>query len=451
MARTDTVDTVAPLRKRRSPGRSITSGILITLAVLLTPVSIVANWASIQVDNTQHFVDTLGPLASNPKVQELVITEITNKLDDAIDIKDTTSSLIDGLGNALNLPEPAKKALGLVSDPIAAGVKGLVHDAVSNVVKSKGFQKAWVKVLTVTQEQVTGLLKGEEGGALSLANDGTISMNLKPVITEVKQSLVNNGVAFADAIPELDITIDLGKVPELAVARVIYQIGVGVGTWLPWIVLGMFLLGIALAVRRGRAIVTSAVFVLIVSVVLLIGFDLGRMLAINAVGDAYAQAVGVVYDAIAAYVVGVVAAMVALSIIVGVAAWVASGDERAPIRRGMTAALAWSRTRLDGVGMTMGSFGHALYRARVVIRVVIVALGILVLMTAQPVSVASVIWTSVVVLLLLLILELLLRVPPVASGGKATGSASGRAKTKPAVSTATRKPSVTASRARKRS
>lgn len=449
MASKDTENTTLPSRKRRSPGRSIASGILLTLAVLLTPVSIVANWATIEVDNTQHFVDTLGPLASNPQVQELVITEITNKLDEAIDIKDTTSSLIDGLGNALNLPDPAKKALGLVSDPIAAGVKGLVHDAVSRVVKSEGFQKAWTKVLTVTQEQVTGLLKGEQGGALSLANDGTISMNLKPVITEVKQSLVNNGVAFADAIPELDITVELGKVPALAVARVVYQVGVGIGTWLPWIVLGLFLLGIALAVRRGRAIVTSAVFVLIASVVLLISFNLGRMLAINAVGDTYGPAVGVVYDAIAAYVVGVVAAMIALSIIVGVSAWVASGDERSPVRRGVSTALEWSRSRLDSVGMTMGSVGPALHRGRVIIRVVIIGLGILVLMAAQPISVTSVVWTTVVVLLLLLVLELLVREPRVSAAKKRATSRPAQGKSSRSAST--RGTANTSTRARKRS
>lgn len=449
MASTDTDNRKLPQRQRRSPGRSIASGILLTLAVLLTPVSIVANWATIEVDNTQHFVDTLGPLASNPQVQELVITEITNKLDEAIDIKDTTSSLIAGLGNALNLPDPAKKALGLVSDPIAAGVKGLVHDAVSNVVKSEGFQKAWTKVLTVTQEQVTGLLKGQQGGALSLANDGTISMNLKPVITEVKQALVNNGVAFADAIPEIDITVNLGKVPELAVARVVYQVGVGIGTWLPWVLLGMFLLGIALAVRRGRAIVTSAVFVLIASVVLLISFNLGRMLAINAVGDAYGPAVGVVYDAIAAYVVGVVAAMIALSIIVGVAAWVASGDERSPVRRGVSTAFEWSRSRLDSVGMTMGSAGPALYRGRVIIRVVIVGAGILVLMAAQPLSVTSVVWTTVVVLVLLLVLELLLRVPVASASRQGTSSRPTRKKT--SASSKSRGTTKTATRARRRS
>jgi hypothetical protein len=88
------------------------------------------------VDNTQRFVDTLGPLASNPKIQELVINEVTNKLDETVDFAGTTSSLIDGLGSALSLPPSAKDALGLFSDPLAAGVKGLVREAVGKVVNA---------------------------------------------------------------------------------------------------------------------------------------------------------------------------------------------------------------------------------------------------------------------------------------------------------------------------
>jgi hypothetical protein len=83
----------APAAQKRP--RSIVSGILLALAVLLTPLALVTNWAAVQVDNTQRFVDTLGPLASNPKIQELVINEVTNRLDETVDFAGTTSSLIE--------------------------------------------------------------------------------------------------------------------------------------------------------------------------------------------------------------------------------------------------------------------------------------------------------------------------------------------------------------------
>jgi hypothetical protein len=411
------MERTAPTKKRP---RSIASGVLLTLAVLLTPTALITNWATVQVDSTQRFVDTLGPLASNPKIQDLVINEVTNKLDETVDFSGTTSSLIDGLSSALNLPAPAQKALGLISDPLAAGVKGLVHDAVSKVVKSDGFQAAWTQTLTITQEQVTKLLKGEESGVLKMAADGTVTMNLKPVIAQVKQSLINSGVGFAAAIPEMDLTVELGKIPELAVARVVYQIGVGIGTWLPWVVFGLFLLGFAFAVRRARAVVVTSVFLLISSVLMLITFSFGRLLAINSVSDTFAPAVGVVWDAVSDYAVTVVAGLIALSVISLVAAWIFTGDERSPIRQWFGRTFDWLRGRLDGMGLTMGRAGEQLYRARVPLRVIIIVVAGFIVAMVQPMNVGSVIWASVIVLLLFFVLELLQRPPVVAPKRAAT-------------------------------
>ncbi len=400
----------APAAQKRP--RSIASGILLALAVLLTPLALVTNWAAVQVDNTQRFVDTLGPLASNPKIQELVINEVTNRLDETVDFAGTTSSLIDGLGSALSLPPTAKDALGLFSDPLAAGVKGLVREAVGKVVTSDGFQAAWTQTLTITQEQVTKLLKGEESGVLKMAADGTITLNLKPVIAEVKQSLINSGAGFAAAIPEMDLTIDVGKIPELAVARVVYQIGIGVGTWLPWVVVGLYLLGFAFAIRRVRAVLITSVFLLISSVLMLVVFSFGRLLAINSVSDEFAPAVGVVWDAVSAYAVTVVAGLIALSIISLLASWIFSGDEKSPVRQWFGRTFASLRARLDRLGMTMGSAGQVLYRFRIAIRVIIIVIAGFLVAAVQPINVGSVIWASVIVGLLLLAFELLQR-PPV--------------------------------------
>jgi len=396
--------------------------VLLALAVLLTPTALITNWATVQVDNTQRFVDTLGPLASNPKIQDLVINEVTNKLDETVDFAGTTSSLIDGLGSALNLPTPAKKALGLISDPLAAGVKGLVHDAVGKVVTSEGFQAAWTQTLTITQEQVTKLLKGEESGVLTMAADGAVTMNLKPVIAEVKQSLINSGVGFAAAIPEMDLTVELGKIPELAMARVVYQVGVGIGTWLPWVVVGLYLLGFAFAVRRTRAVLVTSVFLLISSALMLITFSFGRLLAINSVSDTFAPAVGVVWDAVSDYAVTVVAGLIALSLISLVASWIFTGNENSPVRQWFGRTFARLRGRLDGIGLNMGRAGERLYRARIPLRVIVIVVAGLIVATVQPMNVGSVIWASIIVLILLVVLELLQRPPVVAPAPTGTGA-----------------------------
>ena len=174
--------TVASEKKSSTAGRAWLAGLLITVGVLITPTAIIAHWATTQVTNTERFVETLAPLASNPEVQNLIIDEVTTVIDEKVGIEDVTTSLLDGLGQALNLPPKAQDALDMVSAPIASGVKGLVHSVVEKAVTSPAFQKAWTKTLTLTQEQAIALLSGDPNSMLKLSGDGTLSLPLKPII-----------------------------------------------------------------------------------------------------------------------------------------------------------------------------------------------------------------------------------------------------------------------------
>ena len=53
----------------------------------------------------------------------------------------------------------------------------------------------------VAHSQVVALLEGDEGGAIT-AQDDQITLNLAPVIEEVKQRLVDQGFALAERIPD---------------------------------------------------------------------------------------------------------------------------------------------------------------------------------------------------------------------------------------------------------
>lgn len=265
----------SPAAPRR--GRAWLSGLLITLAVITTPTAIVANWATMQTTDTQLFVKTLGPLASNPTVQAAIVDEVTTQINDVVNVNDVTSSIIDGFGSALGLPSDVKKALGFVSEPIASGVKGLIEQVVTDFVKSPAFADAWTRVLTVTQKQAVALLSGDPNSMFKITSDGTLTMPLKPIIVEIKKSLVDQGVQIASIIPEVDKDITIGQVPELAMARVIYQIGTGIGMWLPWITFLAFVIGIAVANRRPRALVGTGFALIAVTGVMLIGFSTGSL------------------------------------------------------------------------------------------------------------------------------------------------------------------------------
>jgi hypothetical protein len=97
--------------EKKSAGRSWIAAMLIIIAMVMTPTAIVTHWAANQVTNTEQFVETLSPLASNPEVQKVIIDEVTGLIDDNVDIKGVTESLFTGLAQSLNLPPDASKAL----------------------------------------------------------------------------------------------------------------------------------------------------------------------------------------------------------------------------------------------------------------------------------------------------------------------------------------------------
>ena len=395
---------------KKSAGRAWLSAIALILAVALTPAAIVTHWATSEVTNTQRFVSTLSPLAKNPAVQETIIAEVTTVIDKQVDIKGVTESLFDGLGNALDLPDAAKKALGMLAAPAASGVEGLVQTLVTNVVKSDAFAQAWDKTLTLTQEQTVALLSGSPDSLLKLSNDGTLTLPLKPIIVDIKKELVKQGVGFASAIPEVNTDITIGKVPELAVARVIYQVGVGVGTWLPWVVAGLFVLGIAAARRRPRALVATGSVMLAVMAVLAFAFTSGRIVATTVIDPAYAAIVGAVYDALVAFVLSVVVALALASIVAIVTGWALGSSESAEKFRAFSDKQITSlRKVVDPENKIFAESSVVMHKYRIVARIVIIGGVALILSSIIPLSIGDVFIWTIIGLVLLFAYEVLQR------------------------------------------
>ncbi|MFA9276565.1 MAG: hypothetical protein ACEQR4_01760 [Rhodoluna sp.] len=433
---------------KKSAGRSWLSAIALILAVALTPAAIVTNWATSEVTNTQRFVSTLSPLAKNPAVQETIITEVTGIIEKQVDIKEVTSSLFEGLGNALDLPDAAKKALGLLAAPAASGIESMVQTLVSDVVKSDAFAQAWDKTLTLTQEQTVALLSGNPDSVIKLANDGTLTLPLKPIIVEIKKELISQGVGFASAIPEVKTDITLGKVPELAAARVIYQVGVGVGTWLPWVVAALFVLGIAAARRRPRALAATGSVMLAVMALLAFAFTTGRIVATTVIDPNYSPIVGAVYDALVAFVLNVVIALAVASVVAIVAGWAFGLSESSEKFRGFSnKQIVALRKSVDPEDKVFAGSSVVMHQYRVVARVVIIGGIALILSAIVPLTAGDVFGWTIAGLVLLFAYEVLQRPvvkvaakPAAAPAAAAPAAKATTAKKAPAKKAAAKKP-----------
>src|SRR5262249_52458018 len=68
----------APPRAKR--WQKVTSVVLLVIGFILIPLSAVAIWAHNQLTNTDRYVDTVSPLASNKDIQETVAAVVVNAL-----------------------------------------------------------------------------------------------------------------------------------------------------------------------------------------------------------------------------------------------------------------------------------------------------------------------------------------------------------------------------------
>ncbi|KKD01915.1 membrane protein, partial [Streptomyces sp. WM6386] len=74
----------ATTRHRRL--RQVGSSVLLLLALLLAPLAVAAAWVQDTVSDTDRYVDTVAPLASEPAVQGVVINRLTNRVVDNVDV-----------------------------------------------------------------------------------------------------------------------------------------------------------------------------------------------------------------------------------------------------------------------------------------------------------------------------------------------------------------------------
>ena len=81
----------AGVRHRRL--RKAGAAVLLVVTLLLAPLAVVAAWVQETVADTDRYVETVAPLASEPAVQQVVIDRLTNEVVKNVDVKAVTDAL----------------------------------------------------------------------------------------------------------------------------------------------------------------------------------------------------------------------------------------------------------------------------------------------------------------------------------------------------------------------
>ncbi|MFC7877399.1 hypothetical protein [Isoptericola sp. NPDC057391] len=400
-------------REPRHRGRAAAAVVLVVLGALLAPVAVVAAWAERTLTDTDRYVATVGPIAADPAVQGAVAGRLTDVVMEQIDVQAILGTVVDGLEQQGVGPR-ATDALTQLEGPLTSGVESFVRRAADGVVTSDAFEDAWVQANRVAHQQLVATMRGEGGELLQIGQDGQLTIQLSGMIALLKERLVDRGLGVAARIPEVNATFTLMQTSQLVQVQNRYAQVVALGTWLPWISLGLLAAGVLVARHRSRALVVAGLSLAASMVLLAIGLAIGRGIYLDALRDVVLRldAAEVLFDQVVSFLRVTLRTIGVLGLVVALVAYLGGSSASArSLRAGAGRGFARLRDYGEGRGVSTGPVGDWLGRYRTLVRVAIIAVAALVLLLAGSPTPGLVIGTALVAGALVALLELVARPP----------------------------------------
>ena len=394
----------------RSPGRiwrPALTAVLLCLVVVLAPLSVVATWAHRQVSDTDQYVATVAPLASDPAVQKAIADRITTEVLGYVDVRSLTTQVVDALDER-GLPEGAGLGLRALTVPLVKAIEGFVRDRVDALVRSDAFARAWVGANKTAHEQMVVALTGE-GGGVTQVNGGEVSINLATLIAAVKKELVDRGFNVASKIPVVDTRFTVMKSQDLVKAQGAFSALNTLATALPIVTLLLIGGAIAAARRRRRAVVAAGLCVAGGMLALAVGLIVVRPLYLAAVpaDQLPRDAAAAFFDAFVASIRTSLRAILLLALVVSFVAWASGSGPTALRLRHDAGGAVGSLRELRARGFATNAAGRFLRTYRIPLRITIAVVAVAVLVFSIPISTGIVIATLLSALVVWLLVELL--------------------------------------------
>jgi hypothetical protein len=406
-------------RVARQRWRTVVASVLIVVACVLAPLSAVAVWTKNQVTNTDRYVRTMAPLASEPAIQSALTDRITAAVFANVDVKALYNQAVDALAKQ-GLPPNRAAQLQSFAVPVANGVESFTHSQVAKIVQSPAFANAWVQINRQAHAALVKAMTGEGGGAVTIKND-TVTLNLGPLIHTVKQQLTASGFNLAAKIPETNATFVLFQSSAITKAQSGFNLLNTLGIWLPIIVLALIALGVYVAKSHRRALVGASLGVAAGMLVLALGLAIFRSAYLNALPSTVSHdAAAVLYDTLVRYLRLGLRSVLVLALVLALGAFLTGPSVTAVrTRDGLTRGLAWLRGRGESAGLRTGPVGSWVYAHKQALRIgAVAAAGLALVFWGQPTG-KVIILLAVLLLIVLALIELLGR-PPEASPGAPT-------------------------------
>jgi hypothetical protein len=365
--------------------------LLLIVAVLLVPVSVLGVWSRNQLLDTDRYVETVTPLASDPAIQDAVVDRVTTALYSGVDVQSKVAAAL-----------PAEGAF--LAAPISLGIENLIERVVRELVTSDQFDSLWIDANRVAHETLVTVLT-EPGD-----RKGSVSVDLSGVAATVQSKLSGLGVnVFSGerSAPQLE----LFQSEELAKAQTAVSLFDTLATVLPWVTIALLVAAAVVFTNRRRGVMAAFGGLLVGSLLFIVVVALARWYLLQAIpAGSSISATEAVFDLLTRFVRGAVRALAAVGA-VGVLAALLAGPSRPAVglRRLVGAGVSRTGDAAAGHGARLGAFGGFLRSYVVAIRVAVVAIAVLFLLVVEQPSAGAVLWTAAIAVVALVVLEVLYR------------------------------------------
>ena len=322
----------AKTRRGHMP-RRISAWVLLVLAAILIPISVISVWAINTVTDTDKYVETMAPLATNPVIQQGLATRATDALFSTHIVQDKVTHA---------LPKAAKPLVA----PLMAQLKTYVQGYALKVFESPKFAKLWNTLNRHSHAAVINVLTGKQTPAQKkLATAGQIAINVSPALNQVISDLDARGITYFDPLRTLSTdSVHFTVVSKQQVSKFsgLFNVIIKLKWLIPIVAVVLAILAVALAMERRKTLVRLAVGVALMSMLLLGVLSVARGIFIGqATGGGFnADGASAVWDTVLRFLKANLRWTLLISVLVAFGGWLA-GPGRYAVWIRKTCAAGW--------------------------------------------------------------------------------------------------------------
>lgn len=254
--------------------RKVSSAVLIVLTCILVPLSVLTVWVHDIALDTDRYVETVAPLASNKAIEDAAVNRAVQAVNVRFDAKQFTTNVADWL-QSQGLPPAAATAVKGFAPQLESAVDSAVEKIARRFVESDRFETIWTDVNRAGHSAVVHALTGKGRGAVGV-EEGTVTLSVGTVVETVKKDLVDAGLQPASKIPDVNKTLVLFKSDKLAkIQDAAHALDV-LGNWMPIITVLLGAAGVLLAHHRRRALAKTALGAAVACLIVAIALVIAR-------------------------------------------------------------------------------------------------------------------------------------------------------------------------------